>query len=146
MMRIAYNKCKEHAKRYGISPFAVFFDYIHARLRYGFCGEDYFLNTSGFALKNFQKKQFFSHEEWIKLRKQLNNEDYTHILNDKVETLKYFSEFIKHEWCYPKEHSVELFNQFMNKHQRVICKPVSDEGGKGVVVYSDSSFSGGIIT
>lgn len=133
-----YHRCREQAKRYGVSILAVFCDYIHARLRYGFCGEDYFLNTPGFALKNFQKKEIFSHREWIKIRKQLNNEDYAYILNDKVETLKYFSQFVNHEWCYPKEHSVELFTQFVNKCERIICKPVSDEGGKGVALFSES--------
>ena len=143
MVKYTLHRCQEQAKRYGVSILAVFCDYIHARLRYGFCGEDYFLNTPGFALKNFQKKQFFSHKEWIKLRKKLNNEEFTHVLNDKVETLKYFREFIEHEWCYPVEHNEEEFNQFVEKHQQIIVKPISEEGGKGVELYKRFGDRGG---
>lgn len=134
MIQRLYTKCREHAKKNGVSIFSVFFDYLHSRLFYGFCGEDYFLNSSGYALKNFQKKQFFSHSEWIKLRNKLNDENFTYILKDKVETLKYFSKYIKHDWCYPREHTKEQYEQFLNKHQRIIYKPISEEGGKGIGV------------
>ena len=105
MVREVYNKCKEHASKYKVSTLFVLFDYIHARFCYGFCGEDYFLNTPGYAMKNFRKKEFFSHKEWLKIRKLYNNEDFIYILNNKVETMKYFREFIRHDWCYPREHS-----------------------------------------
>lgn len=137
-MREVYRKCREHASKYKVSTLSVMFDYIHARFCYGFCGEDYFLNTSGYAMKNFQKKEFFSHKEWLKIRKRFNDHRFTYILSNKVATLKYFSEFIKHDWCYPKEHNVEQFNLFVAKHQRIICKPISEEGGKGIGLYDSS--------
>lgn len=145
MIRTIYTKCREHAEQYNISTFLVFLDYLYARVFYGFCGEDYFLNTSGFALKNFQKKQFFSHKKWLKIRKVLNDENFTYILNNKAETLKYFSKYIHHGWCYPYEHSYEQFNQFCAKYQRIICKPISDEGGNGIKLYhrTDSNHRGG---
>lgn len=143
MIRKVYNQCKEHAKRYGVCPLSVLYDYIHARFCYGFCGEDYFLNTPGYALKNFQKKEFFSHTEWLKIRKQFNDERYTHILQNKVETLKYFSKSIQHGWCYPKEHSEELFNQFVAQHKHIICKPISEEGGNGISLYEPLGKLGG---
>lgn len=135
MIRVIYGKCREHAKQYNVSIFSVLFDYLHARLFYGFCGEDYFLNTTGFALKNFQKKQFFSHKKWETIRKDFNDVNFAYILNNKVETLKYFSKFIHHGWCYPKEHSNEQFNQFCDKYHRIICKPITEEGGKGIELY-----------
>lgn len=143
MIRQVYCKCKAHANKYGVCTINVLFDYIHARFCYGFCGEDYFLNTQGYAVKNFQKKQFFSHKEWLKIRKQFNDSNYTHILNNKVETLKYFSKFLNHEWCYPREHTQEQFKQFVKTHQRIICKPVSEEGGKGIFVYNNLLGGGG---
>ena len=135
MLKSTYKKCKEHALKYNVSTISVFIDYLHARLSYGFCGEDYFLNTAGFAMKNFQKKEYLSHKEWIKIRKYFNNDEFTHILNNKVETLKYFRGFINHEWCYPSEHSQKYFDSFVNKHSRIIIKPTQDEGGKGIELY-----------
>ena len=120
MIREVCKKCKEHALKYKVSTLSVLFDYIHARFCYGFCGEDYFLNTSGYAMKNFQKKEFFSHNEWLKIRKLFNDEKFTYILNNKVETLKYFREFIRHDWCYPREHSEEQFNQFI-ANSEIVC-------------------------
>lgn len=143
MIRKIIKQCTEHAERYRVCSLAVFFDYLHARICYGFCGEDYFLNTPGYAMKNFQKKQFFSHKQWLKIIKRLNDEKYIHILNNKVETLGYFAKFINHEWCYPKMHSKEQYEQFVSKHQRIICKPLSEEGGQGVCLYDKNSFRGG---
>ena len=142
MIRIVYSQCKEHAKLYGVCPLSVLYDYLHARFFYGFCGEDYFLNTPGYAMKNFQKKDFFSHTEWLKIRKKFNDERYTYILQNKVETLKYFSKFINHGWCYPKEQSEEQFNKFVSQYKRILCKPISDEGGNGIHLYQ-SDFNGG---
>ena len=51
-----------------------------------------------------------------------------------METLKYFGKYIKHDWCYPKEDTKEQFDNFLNKHQRIIYKPISEEGGKGIGV------------
>ena len=84
MIRKVYSQCKEHAKLYGVCPLSVLYDYLHASFCYGFCGEDYFLNTPGYAMKNFQKKDFFSHTKWLKIRKQFNDERYTYILQNKV--------------------------------------------------------------
>ena len=140
MLGKIFNQITEHAKQNNVCAIAVFFDYIHARLRYGFCGEDYFLNTPGYAWKNITKKQYFSHKAWLKLRKQFNNADYAHILNNKVETLKYFRHSLNHEWCYPNEESFEEFSKFISKHQqRIICKPVDEEGGKGIDLYQGSA-------
>lgn len=134
-----YAKCREQANEYKVSILSVLLDHLHARFCYGFCGEDYFLNTPGYAMKNFQKKEFFSYKEWIRIRKQLNDEKFSAILNNKVESLKFFRKFINHEWCYPKEHSEEQFNQFLASHQRIICKPISGEGGQGIGLYSPSA-------
>lgn len=143
MIRDVYDKCRDHAQKYKVCTLAVLFDYLHARFCYGFCGEDYFLNTTGYAMKNFQKKQFFTHKEWLKILKQFNDCKFTYILNNKVETLKYFSDFINHDWCYPKEHSEKQFNQFITKYRQIICKPISEEGGKGIGLYHLSVDWGG---
>lgn len=139
MIRQIYSRCREHALRYRVCPMSVFFDYLHARLCYGFCGEDYFLNSPGYAMKNFQKKEFFSYKRWIKILKRFNDERFVHILNNKVETLKYFSEYVNHEYCYPKEHSQEQFAKFIEKHPSILCKPISEEGGKGIQLYKSGN-------
>lgn len=139
MIREVYAKCKKHAQKYKVCTLSVLWDYLHARFFYGFCGEDYFLNTTGYAMKNFQKKQFFSHKEWLKIRKRFNDEKFTYILNNKVETLKYFGKFINHDWCYPREHNEEQFNQFIEKNEWIICKPISEEGGKGIGLFHQSN-------
>lgn len=131
-------RCKEQAHYYKISTWAVLFDYLHARCCYGFCGEDYFLNSPGYAMKNFQKAEFFSYKCWLKAREIFNNSQYTYLLQNKVKTLEYFAGFIYHEWCYPKQHDFEAFERFVGKHCDIICKPISQEGGIGVVFYNRS--------
>lgn len=138
LIRSVVDKCGKQALEYNVSVCAVLFDYLYARLRYGFCGEDYFLNSPGYAMKNFQKADFFSHKRWLKARGVFNNFQYTGILQNKVKALEYFAEFIHHDWCYPKKHDYETFEKFIKKYNNIICKPVSQEGGTGVSLYNSS--------
>ena len=48
LIQSVFDKCREQALRYGVGTFLVLCDYLFARCRYGFCGEDYFLNSSGY--------------------------------------------------------------------------------------------------
>lgn len=133
-----YNKCKEHAKENGVSTFRVVCDYLWARIAHGFCSEDYFLNTSGIALKNFQRKQFLSHKRWLNMMPFFNDEQFIPLLLNKKETLKLFSPFLHHAWCNPAEASFDEFKDFVKKHKQILIKPISEEGGRGIRIYVPS--------
>ena len=138
LIQSVFDKCREQALRYGVGTFLVLCDYLFARCRYGFCGEDYFLNSSGYAMKNFRKADFFSHKRWLKARLVFNDSHYTDILQNKVKTLEHLASFTYHGWCYPKQHGFDAFKAFVERYNAVICKPISEEGGVGITLYNQS--------
>lgn len=132
IIKSVYLKCRQQARSYGVPLLAVLLDYVNARIRYGFCGEDYFRNTDGFALKNFQKADVFTYKRWLKVVREFNDTEYVYLLNDKVAFLKYFRKYIKHDFIYPKETTFEKFSEFVLGHRDLLEKPICDNQGHGV--------------
>ena len=133
-----YRKCKTQAKQYNINIACVLFDYLYSRIRFGFCGEDYFRNSTGYAMKNFQKKSFFSYQKWFKIMDIFNDKEYTHLLSNKVEFLNYFQDFITHSHIYPKNVSFEKFEKYVTSHPNLLMKPLDENQGHGIERYIPS--------
>lgn len=139
VIRDLYHKCHLQALKYRVCTIRVLIDYFYARFMYGFCGEDYFVNTPGFAMRNFQKKDFFSHKKWLKVMKIFNISEYEYLLGNKVDFLRYFSEYINHHFLYPSKVSFEEFAAFVNSHAALLVKPVDDNQGHGIRKYIPSA-------
>lgn len=137
-IRNLYDKCQSQASEYQVSTLRVLIDYLYARFSYGFCGEDYFVNTSGYAMKNFQKKDFFSHKRWLKIMKLFNQPEYVYLLSNKIDFLKYISSYINHAFLNPSEVSLEEFVAFVQSHPRLLVKPINDNQGHGIHEYVPS--------
>lgn len=133
-----YKHCQEHALFYRVSKFKVLYDYLYARFFYGFCSEDYFTNTPGYAMKNFQKRDFFSYRKWYKIMALFNNPNYVYLLDNKVEFLKYFSEYISHSFCSPKDISFNQFKEYVTKNHALLVKPINSNQGAGIYRYEPS--------
>lgn len=57
------------------------------------------------------------------------------ILDDKLDFMKVFSDYINREWLYVKEASFKEFKSFMTKHGKVIVKHTTGSGGKGIHLF-----------
>lgn len=130
---------KAQASFYGVGLYKIVLDYLRARFFYGFCSEDYFINSLGYGLKNFQKKEFFSYKKWFKIRKLFNDNNYVYLLDNKVEFLKYFSEFLSHSFFNPKETSLQEFKEYVHSHPSLLVKPIDSNQGAGIYKYFPSS-------
>lgn len=130
-----YHKCQEQASEYKVCTLKILIDYLYSRFVYGFCGEDYFINTTGYAMKNFQKRDFFSYKRWLKIMRLFNDPNYVYLLKNKVEFLKYFSLYINHEYLNPSEVSFKDFVCFVKNHPNLFVKPIDDNQGHGICKY-----------
>lgn len=139
VLKNIYTQSKHHAYQNGVPTLFVVIDYLLSKIIHGFSGEDYFVNSNGYAMSNLQKRDFFTHQRWIKLRKVLNDKSASIILDDKVKTLKYFEPYVNHRFFYPKEHTFAEFEQFVSGCPRLLSKPLSEEGGKGINLYSSGT-------
>ncbi len=134
-----FQLCKEHALRENVCFINVFCDLLYARYIHGFSIEDYFYNTPGYAMKNYQRKDFFSNKRWIKVREIFNNKEKSKLLDNKIDALNLFSAFIYHDWLDPSHVAYEEFKEFVESHSKLLLKPVSAEGGYGISVYVPSN-------
>jgi len=131
-----YRRCRTHARKCGVPTLRVLVDYLWARVAYGFCSEDYFHNTQGYAMKNFQRRHFLSHRRWLGMMSVLNDASYTGILQDKKRTLEHFSKFIHREHLCVAADNYGEFCAFMQRHGSVLVKPLNEEGGKGIFKFT----------
>lgn len=138
VIRDLYHKCQKQASEYKVCTLKVLVDYLYARFVYGFCGEDYFMNTPGYGMKNFQKRDFFSYKRWLKIIRLFNDPNYIYLLKNKVEFLKFFSLYINHVYLNPSEASFEEFACFVKKNHCLFVKPIDDNQGHGIYKYIPS--------
>lgn len=139
---IHLKKCEEYAKKNKLPILAVTVDYMYSRMRFGFSSEDYFHNTPGYYVRNCWKSDFFSFKRWQKVLKNFNNQNYCYLLENKVESLKFFKDFVQHKWIYPRECSFTEFNEFIRNTQgAIIIKPIDGICGNGIKSFSSSNDS-----
>lgn len=133
---IAYIKkvfelCKELSNEIGISTWRVLFDYFHCFLKHGTYIRQYTIGDF-WKYSDYQRKKMLTYPRMVKMMNKLNNPDYIHFLNEKVDFNKFFSELVHREWLYIKDVNEDEFEAFVKRHGIVIIKPVAGVEGGGV--------------
>lgn len=132
------NNCRKVALFRKTNAFKELLKYIYVRARYGYISEDYFMVRGGFERKISEIKDTITYRRWLDIRKFANDHIKEHILLNKVETYKYFSDFVHHKWIYPRESNLANFKKFISSVDRIICKPLEDQQGHGVELFLPS--------
>ena len=127
------NDFKNYSEILGVSLLHVLFDYFKASVFYGFTIWDYLEVSDGFKLSKYERKRFLTYKRMQKILSKVNNDCYYNdILLNKQKTLKYFSEYIKRKWIYPKESTEIEFISFVKNHPVLIVKPIDGMCGEGI--------------
>ena len=72
----------------------VFIDFHISTICYKFTVNDYFVIGNGYTLSRYEKKRFFIRTRGCWLWNNVNDPKYVHLLKNKVDALKYFSDFV----------------------------------------------------
>ncbi len=131
-------KCKEVAQLQEKSTVRVLIRYVYSKLRCGYTSDEYFMIRGGWLRKWPDVKDTITYWRWFKVRKFANDHSKEHILLNKVETYKYFSDYLHHRWLYPKESTFEQFKEFITTVDKIIKKPLEDQQGHGVDLFIPS--------
>lgn len=133
----------QSAKRVGKSTgrftVPVLLDIIYCTFKYGSGYIDY----ETFKMYNMNKSQ---REKVLTvgknnfLVKQLNNPQYMSVFEDKHEFNRAFSEFLHRDWIMATEDR-ERVREFLDRHRRVIVKPLDESCGKGIHIVDTSADS-----
>ena len=137
-------KCKRYAQDIGLKKgewVFVFIDFVISRIFYLFSFDDYFVIGNGYTLSRYEKKRFFTIKKAKWLINRVNDKKYKHLLQNKVDTLSFFSDFVLRGWLYAPQSSFSDFLDFVNKTPVFIAKPVDKWAGEGIEKYSTSGNS-----
>lgn len=118
----------------------IFLDMVWCGLRYGAGYRDYELNA-WWTLNRKQRKTYITRAINNKLVSKLNNPQYTHLLENKVEFNQMFEKFLGRKWLNLATASFEDFENFTAELDEIIAKPIADSCGHNVFKISKNKFS-----
>ncbi len=130
-----YKKCfdtiKKIHKRTKKSRIIIFFDVIWCGLKYQAGYMDYWLFEMD-TLNSKQRKTIVTRGKNNEIVKKYNNQNYIKYLNNKILFNQKFNKYLKRDWMELKDNNINEFKEFINKHKKIIVKPVNLCCGKGI--------------
>ena len=136
---------RETAKISGRPVLFHLFDFMGAILFHG-CSDNQYLNEVFFRLRSFDRRNTITKCRKDKICTLFNDKNYAPYFNDKVLFNKTFKDFVKRNWIYTRETSREQLDAFINKHSRIIVKPIDQNKGKGIRLLDKNNFTESIVS
>lgn len=127
-----YSKAlRQLSAKTGICYYWLVVDCVLSKLFFGCVINQYTLGAF-YKRKWFERKRMLTYGRWSSIITTYNNPAYTHVLKYKSDFNKYFSQFIGREWIHSSNMDIASFKQFVEKHHKLIIKPVDGWEGEGV--------------
>lgn len=118
-------------KKCNKTKIGIFFDMIKCGILYGAGFHDY--NIFGYYNMNHkQRKTYVSRVKNKKIILYCNDQNYSHIFNNKNEFNERFRKYLHRDFLDVSKMSFEDFEKFMKKNQIIFAKPNVGESGKGI--------------
>lgn len=115
----------------GKSKIFIFFDMINCMIRYGAGYYDY--NIFAFYNMNHkQRKTYITRFKNKKLIMYCNDQNFSHIFNNKNEFNKVYKKYLNREYLDLEKVTYKKFEKFMENKDIIFAKPNVGESGKGI--------------
>jgi len=118
-------------KKSGIGRTKLFFDVVKCGLKYGAGYKDYEL-CEWWNLNDSQRATYVTRGINNTIVTLLNNKDFYHILDNKIEFNKTFSKYLGRKWLDMQAATTEDFKAFLQGLDIIISKPSEEACGRGV--------------
>lgn len=118
-------------KKSGIGRTKLFFDVVKCGLKYGAGYKDYEL-CEWWDLNDSQRATYVTRGINNTIVTLLNNKDFYHILDNKIEFNKTFSNYLGRKWLDMQAATTEDFKAFLQGLDIIISKPSEEACGRGV--------------
>lgn len=115
------------------SKIFLFFDIIYCGLKYQAGYMDYKLFEM-YDLNKDMRKTIVTRGINNEIIKKYNDPNYIKYFSNKIEFNKKFNKYLLRDWMEVNENNYEEFQEFINKHSKIIVKPLSESCGKGVEI------------
>lgn len=126
-------------KKTGINSIKLFFDIIKCGLKYGAGYKDYQL-CEWYNLNDAQRATYVTRGINNTIVSLLNDKEYYHILDNKIEFNNTFSQFLGRKWIDMSGVTLKEFEEFLKGLDVIISKPTAEACGRGVEKLSVADF------
>ena len=125
---------KNLSKKINTNILYLWYDFVKASIAHGAILQHYC--RGGFhQLKGVERRKSMTYRRICKVYKQCNNPEYQHLLDNKADFNKFFSEYINRLWLYAKEMDYSAFKRLCDQiggGNALIIKPIDGVEGHGI--------------
>lgn len=121
------------------SKIVIFFDMVNCMIRYGAGYYDYNI-FAFYDMNHKQRKTYITRLKNKKLIMYCNDQNYSHIFNNKNEFNKIYKKYLNREYLDLENVTFEQFQKFMENKEIIFAKPNVGESGKGIEKLSKKDF------
>lgn len=129
-----FKKSKKIAREYKLSTFPIYWDMMKSLYKYGASDE------------NYEQYHFWEHDDKYKdsfitwrrnmaIMYKFNTPEAKELFLDKVQWNKRFAKYVKRDWLYCKESSLDTITDFLHGHADVVLKRIDGACGVGIDKY-----------
>lgn len=127
-----------------ISMLVLLVDYPWCLLRHGCLIRHYVLGNF-YKRREFERKRIMTYRRYLKAQNYFNDKKDIHVLENKHEFNRFFSEYVHRSWLYSLEMSLTDFEKLLKDKKVLIVKPYNTCEGEGVhKIYFDKVGDAGI--
>ena len=126
-----FSTVKVIRKKTGINSIRLFFDIVICGLKYGAGYKDYQL-CEWYNLNKEQRATYVTRGINNTIVSLLNDKEYYHVLDNKIEFNNTFSKFLGRKWINIKTATLSEFEEFVKGLDFIISKPAAEACGRGV--------------
>lgn len=120
-------------------------DYPWCLLRHGCLIRHYVLGNF-YKRREFERKRIMTYRRYLKAQNYFNDKKDIHVLENKHEFNRLFSEYVHRSWLYSPEMSLTDFGKLLKDKKVLIVKPYNTCEGEGVhKIYFDKVGDAGIL-
>lgn len=127
-------------KKTKINRIKLFFDVVKCGLKYGAGYRDYEL-CEWWNLNDEQRATYVTRGINNRIVSLLNDKEYYHILDNKIEFNNTFGEFLGRKWINMSTATFEEFEAFLEGLEVIISKPAEEACGRGVEKLTVADFA-----
>ena len=134
-----FNVIDKVSKKTDKSKPYIFFDMINCGIIYGAGYNDYNI-FAYYNMNHKQRKTYVTRMKNKKLIMYCNDQNYSHIFNNKNEFNKIFKKYLNREYLDLENVTYKDFSNFMKNKDVIFAKPNVGESGKGIEKLKKSDF------
>lgn len=136
-----FKKSHKIAREYNRTALAIFWDMIRSLIKFGASDENY-EQFHFWEHDDAYKNSFITWRRNMAIMYKFCTPEAKDLFLNKVTWNKRFAKYVKRDWIYCKEASIETIKKFLQTHKDVIVKRIDGACGVGIDKYTSSDILG----